>query len=154
MPYTVPVASFADVEEELLERVRRVVWCRAATVDTRGRPRSRAWHPIWEGKIGRIASMRHTLRTGPLDRNPYVSLSYLGDDVWKPVYIDCRADWDDTAAGEQRAWEMFLNTPPPVGYDPARIWNSLENPGFGVLKLEPWRIEIVDAPEESRVCRA
>jgi hypothetical protein len=97
MAYAKPVASFADIEDGFIERVHAVVWCTAATVDTRNRPRSRVWHPIWEGKTGRIATNRNALKTKHLARNPYLSLSYLGyRDVWNPVYVDCRAEWDDT----------------------------------------------------------
>jgi hypothetical protein len=47
---------------------------------------------------------------------------------------------------------MYVHAPQPVGYDPAGIWGTLENPEFGVLV--PWRLELVDGPGESRVWRA
>jgi uncharacterized pyridoxamine 5'-phosphate oxidase family protein len=155
MPYAKPVASFDDIEEEFTQRVRALVLCTAATVDTRDRPRSRVWHPIWEGKTGRIATNRDTLKTRHLSRNPYLSLSYLDHaDPWRPVYVDCRAEWDDTPEGKRRAWETYVAAPEPVGYDPAGIWGTVENPEFGVLMLRPWRVELVDGPGESRVWRA
>ena len=46
------VASFADIKEEFNKRVSRIVWCTVATVDTKGRPRSRILHPIWERSTG------------------------------------------------------------------------------------------------------
>ena len=145
----------ADIEDEFIERVHAVVWCAAATVDTRNRPRPRVWHPIWEGKTGRIATNRNTRKTKHLARNPYLSLSYLDHrDVWNPVYVDCRAELDDTADGKRRTWEMYLRAPEPVGYDPAGIWGTVENSEFGVLMLRPWRVELVDGPGESRVWRA
>lgn len=153
MAYAVPVTSFAEIEREFTERVRREPRCSVATLDTRDRPRSRVWHPIWEGGTGYIATRRHTLKTRHLAHNPYVSLAYVIE-VWRPVYADCRAQWDDTTAGKQRVWGLFLNTPPPVGYDPAPLFVAPENPEFGVLKLDPWRIELVDGPGESRVWRA
>ena len=155
MPYARPVDSFDDINDEFVERVHALAWCTAATVDTHNRPRSRVWHPIWEGKTGRIATNRNTLKTKHLARNPYLSLSYLDHrDVWNPVYVDCRAEWDDTAEGKLRAWEMYVRAPEPVGYDPAGIWGAVENPEFGVLMLQPWRVELVDGPGESRVWRA
>lgn len=155
MPYAEPVTSFADMEDEFLERVHGIVRCTAATVDTKGRPRSRIWHPIWEGKTGRIATNRNTLKTRHLARNPYLSLCYLDQgDPWRPVYVDCRVEWDDTAEGKRRTWEMYVRAPQPLGYDPARIWGGVENPEFGVLVLRPWRVELVDGPVESRVWRA
>ena len=97
MPYANPVASFADMEEAFLERVHVIVRCTAATVDIRGRPRSRVWHPIWEGKTGRIATNRNTFKTSHLAGNPYLSLYYFDPrDPWSPVYVDCRAAWDET----------------------------------------------------------
>ena len=155
MPYAVPISSFDAFGDEFLERVRRIVWCTAATVDTRDRPRSRVWHPIWKGKTGRVATMRHTLKPRHLARHPYLSLSYFDrEDIWSPVYVDCRVAWDDTTDGKRRAWEMFLRAPEPVGYDPGIIWDSVEHPEFGVLVLDPWRVELVDGPGESRVWRA
>jgi hypothetical protein len=41
---------------------------------------------------------------------------------------------------------MFGRAPEPLGYDPAGIWGTVENPEFGVLMLQPWRIELVDGP--------
>ncbi len=155
MAYAKPVASFADIEDEFLQRIHTLVLCTAATVDAHNRPRSRVWHPIWEGKTGRIATNRNTLKTRHLARNPYLSLSYLDyRDPWKPVYVGCRAEWDDTAEGKRRTWEMYVRTPEPVGYDPATIWGTAENPELGVLMLNPWRIELVDGPGGTRVWRA
>ena len=45
------VSAFADIEKDFLARVRQIVWCSVATVDRRGRPRSRILHPLWEGRI-------------------------------------------------------------------------------------------------------
>jgi len=56
--------------------------------------------------------------------------------------------------GKHRAWEMYVRAPAPVGYDPAVIWGTPENPEFGVLVLRPWCLELVDGPGESRVWRA
>ena len=155
MPYAEPVDSFADLEEEFLERVHSIVRCTAATVDARGRPRSRIWHPLWVGEIGRIATNRNTLKTGHLANNPYLSLSYFDPrDPWRPVYVDCLARWDDSPEGKRGAWKMYVSAPQPVGYDPAAIWGTPENPEFGVLVLRPWRLELVDGPGESRVWRA
>ncbi len=150
MAYAKPVASFADIEDEFIERVHAVVWCTAATVDTRNRPRSRVWHPIWEGKTGRIATNRNTLKTKHLARNPYLSLSCLDHkDIRRPRLRCLRR-----RMGQRRTWEMNLRAPELVGYDPAGIWDAVENPEFEVLVVRPWRIELVDGPGESRVWRA
>ena len=82
------VAAFKDIEEEFMARVRRIVWCTVATVDRKGRPRTRILHPIWEGTTGWIATGRHTLKTKHLAKNPHVSLSYW-DQQHQQIYADC-----------------------------------------------------------------
>ena len=49
---------------------------------------------------------------------------------------------------------MYVRAPEPLGYDPAGIWGAVENPEFGVLKLRPSRVELVDGQGESRVWRS
>ncbi len=138
------VDNFSDIEAEFVARVSRIVWCTVATVDRLGRPRSRILHPIWEGATGWIATGRHSLKERHLRRNPYVSLTYWTPEH-KQVYADCKAEWEDSAAEKERIWELYMSTPPPLGYDPAMIpdWkDGPESPEFGVLKLTPWRIEL------------
>ena len=136
------VARFAEIEQEFMARVSRIVWCTVSTVDRKGRPRSRILHPIWEGTTGWIATGRHTLKTKHLAKNPYVSLSYW-DQQHQQVYADCRAEWDDSMETKKRIWDLYKNTPPPLGYDPGMIWKGgPEDPAFGILKLTPWRIEL------------
>jgi len=142
------VASFAEMEEEFFARIAAVVWCNVATQDTRGRIRSRILHPIWEpGPVGWIATRRHSFKTTHLDQHPYISLAYVGDDA-KPVYVDCRTEWDDSLETKQRIWDLFFQTPPPLGYDPAPIFTSPDHPNFGMLKLIPWRVEVYNFPAE------
>jgi uncharacterized pyridoxamine 5'-phosphate oxidase family protein len=139
----VDVKSFAEIETEFMERVRRIVWCTVATVDTRGRPRTRILHPMWEGATAWICTGRETLKTRHLEVNPNVSLSY-----WDPrqelVYVEAKAEWEDRPAETRRVWELFKSTPPPYGYDPAIIagWTAPDARGFGILKLTPTRIEL------------
>jgi general stress protein 26 len=136
------VASFAEIEQEFMRRITRIVWCTVSTVDRKGRPRSRILHPIWEGSTGWIATGRHTLKTKHLEKNPYLSLSYW-DPQHEQVYADCRAEWDDSMDQKRRIWDLYKTTPPPLGYDPGMIWKGgPEDPTFGILKLTPWRIEL------------
>ena len=135
------VASFSDIENDFMERVRRIVWCTVATVDRQGRPRTRILHPIWEGSTGWIATGRQSHKAKHLERNPYVSLTYW-DQQHQQIYADCKAEWDDSPQQKQRIWDLYKSTPPPLGYDPGIIWQSPEDPTYGVLKLTPWRIEL------------
>jgi general stress protein 26 len=136
------VASFGDIETEFHTRIARIVWCTMATVDTRGRPRTRIIHPIWEGSTGWIATGRHSLKEKHLAANPNVSLSYW-DQQHQQVYVDCTAAWTDDQAEKVRVWDLYKHTPPPLGYDPQMIWQGgPEDPGYGLLKLTPRRIEL------------
>ena len=136
------VASFAEIADEFSKRYHRIVWCTVATVDAKGRPRTRILHPIWEGTTGYIATGRTSFKAKHLAKNPYVSLSYW-DQQQEQIYADCLAEWDDSMETKRKVWEMFKNAPPNLGYDPAMIWaGGPEDPGFGILKLTPWRVEL------------
>ncbi len=125
-----------------MARARRIVWCSVATVDRAGRPRTRILHPIWERSTGWIATGRETLKTKHLALNPYVSCSYW-DQQHQQIYADCKAEWVDDHAEKLRIWDLYKNTPPPLGYDPGIIWqNGPDDAGYGLLKLTPWRIEL------------
>ena len=133
------------VDTAFVAIAHRIVWCTVATVDRRGRPRSRVVHPIWEragdGLVGWVVTRPTALKRAHLEFSPYVSCSY-----WDPGHdvatAECRAEW---AAEPERAWELFRAAPPPLGYDPLTIFP--EGPaadGAAVLRLEPWRIRAAD----------
>lgn len=143
------VRSFSEIEAEFLERVYRMIWCNVATVDGRGRPRSRLLHPIWEGMTGWIATHRHSHKSRHLANNPYVSLAYITN-IHQPVYVDCRATWVEDLEEKQRIWELFKNTPPPMGFDPAQDFVRPDHEVFGLLRLDPWRIALVSFPAASQ----
>lgn len=140
------VDNFADIEAEFIERVEKMVWCSAATIDTQGRPRSRVLHPIWQGQVGWIGTGAQSFKSRHLAANPYMSLAYVTN-IHQPVYADCHAEWIIDRDTCQYVWDLFLNTPEPIGYDPAATFGSLEN--FNVIKLTPWRIDLVTFPAPS-----
>jgi general stress protein 26 len=136
------VASFDQIADEFNARIQRIAWCTVSTVDRKGRPRSRILHPIWEGTTGWIATAPQSHKAKHLAANPYVSLSYW-DPQHQQVYVDAKAEWVDDAATKQRIWDLYKNTPPPLGYDPAMIWQGgVTDPTYGLLKLTPWRLEL------------
>jgi general stress protein 26 len=141
------VKDFSEIGEEFDRRVRRMVWCNVATVDSQQRPRSRIMHPIWEGSTGWIGTWRKSYKHKNLERNPYVSLAYISETM-SPVYVDCKAEWVDDPAVKQRIWDLFKNTPEPVGYNPAETFYQPDE-NFGVLKLTPWRIALISYPAPS-----
>jgi len=144
------VASFAEIEVEFAKRVREIVWCNVATVDRRGRPRSRILHPIWEGSTGWILTARHSLKEKHLAANPYVSLCYANAGL-EQVYADCHTEWEDRPEAKSRLWDLFATTPQPVGYDPIAFWpGGKQDPTFGILKLVPWRIEVTSLADLMR----
>lgn len=136
------VKSFTEIEPEFMERVQRIVWCTVATIDPKGRPRSRILHPIWQGSTGWICTGRQTLKARHLRSNPFVSLTYW-DPQQEQIHADCRAEWADEPAERERIWNLFQSTPEPVGYNPALFWpQGPTDPNFGALKLTPWRLEL------------
>ncbi len=139
------VTEFSSIEAEFMTRVADIVWCSAATLDRQGRLRSRILHPIWElvsgNPLGWIATGRHTLKTKHLAANPWLSLSYWNPEH-KQIYADCKAEWEDDQSEKRRIWELYQSTPAPLGYNLKMIWQGLDDPTYGLLKLQPWRIEM------------
>jgi hypothetical protein len=135
------------VAPAFVEMAHRIVWCAAASVDAKGRPRSRILHPIWEWRGGELVGW---IATGPtrtkrahLAASPHLSLNY-----WQPSHdtcvAECRAEWRFDRETRERVWETFEAAPPPVGYDPAIIpgWTSPASDAFAALRLEPWRLRV------------
>jgi len=146
------VLHFEDIQTEFMNRVSEAVYCSAATVDRKGRPRSRIMHPIWDGLIGWAISWPQSHKRKHLQVNPYVSLGYVHDRD-KPVYVDCRAEWVDEDSEKLRIWELYKNTPPPLGFDPEPHYGTIHHQYFGLLKFTPWRIELGSLVAEAIVWR-
>ena len=80
-----------EIAPAFVKMAHEIVWCTAATVDARGRPRSRILHPIWQWQGGRLTGW---IATGPtpvkrahLDASPYLSCNY-----WAPSQDTCVAE--------------------------------------------------------------
>jgi general stress protein 26 len=139
--------------DELLDAfvatAHRIVWCTVATVDRRGRPRSRVLHPYWEREgdrlTGWIVTRRSPLKAAHLARTPYVSCTYW-DATHDVAIADCRAEWVEDAGDRAHAWALFAAAPEPLGYDFHQIWpGGPDAPGSAALRLEPWRMQTADA---------
>jgi hypothetical protein len=122
------------------------VWCTVATVDAKGRPRTRVLHPIWsfddDGLVGWIATGATSLKTRHLARTPEVSLTY-----WAPDHDTCSAEAVASMHTDDETctwlWNRFKDAPAPVGYDPAIIppWSGGPTSAeFGAMKLDPTRL--------------
>ena len=139
--------SLAEVAPAFVEMAHSIVWASAATVDSRGRPRSRILHPLWqwdgEQLTGWIATGPTATKRAHLAHSPYLSLNY-----WAPsqdtCLAECRAEWCFDDETRTRIWQLFTAAPPPVGYDPAIVpaWTSPTAPAFAVLRLAPWRLRV------------
>jgi hypothetical protein len=57
---------------------------------------------------------------------------------------ECKAEWIFDDAGRNAVWNLFLNTPAPVGYNPTIVptWTSPTCDAFAALKLSPWRLRV------------
>jgi hypothetical protein len=126
---------------DFIALAHRIVWCSLATVDARGRPRSRLVHPVWEltpaGPVARVATRATAVKRAHLAHSPFASCSY-----WDPAHdvavAECAAAWDPDPAG---AWPAFAAPPPPVGFDPATVFGGgLDDPAAAVIVLRPWRL--------------
>jgi len=141
------MSELHEVAPVFLEMAHRIVWCSAATVDAKGRPRSRVLHPIWEWNnerlTGWIATSPTPLKRAHLNTSPYISLNY-----WSPTHdtcvAECRAAWILDDEGRTSVWNRFLNAPAPIGYDPRLVqaWTSPTCEEFVALKVEPWRLRV------------
>lgn len=130
-----------------VEMAHQIVWASAATVDGKGRPRSRVLHPIWqwdgEKLVGWIATGPTPMKRAHLKASPYISLNY-----WSPsqdtCLAECHAAWAFDDETRTMVWNLFLNAPKPVGYDPKIIpqWTSPTCEAFAALCLEPWRLRV------------
>ncbi len=131
--------DLAAVAPPFVEMAHRIVWCSTATVDGRGRPRSRILHPVWDWDgtqlTGWIATSPTPIKRAHLEAHPYASLTY-----WAPNHDTCTAEcgaelvYDDDTRIE--VWERFVTAPEPVGYDPSIIpvWTSPTADSFVALE--------------------
>lgn len=142
------MTTLQDIAPAFVEMAHAIVWCSAATVDAKGRPRSQVLHPIWQWDGERL---RGWIATGPtpikrahLAASPHISCNY-----WSPnqdtCVAECHAEWafdDETCT---MVWNLFRDGPAPVGYDPAMIpgWDNAASPNFAALKLRPWRLRVM-----------
>jgi general stress protein 26 len=136
------VASFAVLADEFERRWKRTIWATMATVGPSGRLQSRLVHPLWEGATGWITTGADSLKARHLKSNPYTSLTYW-DQTNEQVHVECRAEFEERPEEKHRVWDLFKNTPLPLGYDPALFFKEgPEGASVGIVRLVPWRLEL------------
>ena len=146
------MSDLQSVAPKFVAMAHQIVWCTAATVDKDNRPRSRVLHPIWtfdgDVLVGYIATGKTPLKAANIGHSANVSCNY-----WAPsqdtCVAECAATWVEDAPTKEIIWDLFVNGPEPVGYDPAMIpgWEDAGSPGFNPLRLDPWRLRVM--PGES-----
>lgn len=143
-------ATFAAIEADFFRFTSEIVWCTVTSVGAGGRPRSRILHPLWERDgnrpVGWIATGKTPVKARHLAANPVVAFSY-----WSPaqhvVQGEAVATWEEDVAVKRRVWDLFLATPPPLGYDLGQFAPSPESPQFSLLRLDPERVQVLDGAE-------
>jgi hypothetical protein len=146
------IVEFEEIQSEFMARAQQAVYCNVATVDPKGRPRSRVMHVVWDGPTGWVITSPTSHKTRHLANNPYVSLAYLSNPM-RPLYVDCTAEWIHTAEEKLRVWELHKTIPPPLGFDPAPHYGTIKHKHFGLLKFIPWRVELAELGSEGLIWR-
>lgn len=156
---TAKVESFEEIENEFDAYVGSIGYATMVTVDARNRPRTRVLIPVWEVvdgvPLGWLATYRTPVKAAHLARNPHTTFSY-----WKPgndsVAVDAVAEWVDDLQTKQRVWDLYGRTSPPgAGYHLGGFWRSPADPTLHVLRLVPWRIQVIRGADlRSRIWEA
>ena len=146
------ISRFEDIQVEFMQRAQQAVYCNVATVDSKGRPRSRVMHLVWDGAIGWVITWPESHKAKQLANNPHVSIAYIAQPL-KPVYVDCVAAWVNETDEKLRIWELHKTLPPPLGFDPTPHYGTIEHKYFGLLRFNPWRIELAELGKESLIWR-
>lgn len=121
----------------------------AATVGPDGRPRTRVVQPVWEwddgGLVGWVSTEAGSPKLADLRRTPALSLTY-----WDPGQDTCSADCEveivTDDAVRAATWDRFLRAPGAARVDLAThpAWDGPADPAFGVLRLRPTRLRVMD----------
>jgi general stress protein 26 len=142
--------DFAALEDDHLRITTKTVFCPVTTVDEAGRPRSRMLHPIFavpDGRpLGWALTGRTPLKTRHIAANPHVSCA-----CWTPshdtVFVDTVATWVEDDAEKAEVWELFLNSPTPLGWGPEGMAGQgverWRNPVFRPVRPELWRVQVM-----------
>ena len=138
------------VEDEFITVAHRIVWCGVATVDRRGRPRSRILHPYWERTgDGRARLGRHpplAAEGAPTSSARRTSRAPTGTrpTTWRSP--TATPPGRRTATSTRACGSCTPRAPEPLGYDFHQIWpEGPAAPGAALLRLDPWRLHVADA---------
>jgi general stress protein 26 len=144
---TKKVQDFSEIREAFDAYVGDINYDTMTTVDAKGRPRARVLIPVWEmdgdRPIGWLCTYRTPVKVAHLAVNPHTTFSY-----WSPkqnaVYADTVAEWTEDPDAKRHVWDLYVKgSPPGAGYHPGQFWTGPDDPKFAVLRLRPWRVQVV-----------
>ncbi|WP_181774109.1 pyridoxamine 5'-phosphate oxidase family protein [Amycolatopsis pittospori] len=151
--------DFGQLETEFDTYVGAINYATMVTVDAENRPRTRVLIPVWEKVDGRprgwLATYRTPVKAAHLEGNPHTNFSY-----WAPgnnsVAVDAVAVWDNDLPVKEHVWDLYRRTSPRgAGYPLGNFWKSPSDPRLHVLRLTPWRIQVIRGTDlRSRIWRA
>ena len=153
------VGTFSEIQDEFFRYMGDIVYATMTTVGGKGRLRGRVLIAVWdvveERPVGWLATFKTPVRTAPLAGNPHATFAYW-DPKQNAAFADTVAEWVDGPEVKKEVWELYRRgSPPPLGYGPARYWKGPEDPRFAVLRLDPWRVQVVRGADlRSRIWRA
>lgn len=85
-----------------------------------------------------------------------MSFSYWAQGSNNSVAVDATAEGVDSVDIRQRVWKLYRRTSPRgAGYDLGQFWRSPQDPQLRILRLEPWRIQVIRGRDlRSRIWQA
>ncbi|WP_116952119.1 pyridoxamine 5'-phosphate oxidase family protein [Jiangella endophytica] len=139
--------AFAELRPDAERILGSIVYATMTTVDQLHRPRSRVLIAVWEvadgAPLGWLATFPTPVKVAHLAANPHATFSYWSA-AQDTVAFDTVATWVDDAETKRRVWRLYeQGSPRGVGYPPGRFWPSPEHASFGVLRLEPYRVQVL-----------
>jgi general stress protein 26 len=153
---TTKVQDFAEIRAAFETYIGSINYATMTTVDGKGRPRARVLIPVWEIQDGRpvgwLATYKTPVKAAHLAANPHTTFSY-----WNPrqnaVNVDTVAEWTDDPDVKRHVWDLYVKgSPPGAGYDPGSFWKGPDDPKFQVLRLKPWRVQVIRGTDlDSRI---
>ncbi|MEV4889445.1 pyridoxamine 5'-phosphate oxidase family protein [Nonomuraea sp. NPDC055795] len=141
------MTKFSEIQDAFEAYIGDIVYATMTTVDKQNRPRARVLIPIWEvvdgEPLGWLATYRTPVKAAHLANNPHTTFSY-----WtarqNAVNVDTVAEWVTDVEVKRRVWDLYRKTSPRgAGYNLGNFWTSPTDPKLHVLRLEPWRVQVI-----------
>ncbi|GAA3473322.1 pyridoxamine 5'-phosphate oxidase family protein [Nonomuraea roseola] len=141
------MTEFSEIQDAFEAYIGDIVYATMTTVDKKGRPRARVLIPVWEvvdgEPLGWLATYKTPVKAAHLAGNPHTTFSY-----WTPrqnaVSVDTVAEWVEDIEVKRRVWDLYRKTSPRgAGYNLGNFWTSPGDPKLHVLRLEPWRVQVI-----------